>query len=288
MLENKENLVFRFFPRNYLLRNPLTGGLVMGFFLFSFALLYRPLGAHAGLYFGYELTMAFYAMAAGLSSWLGIKGLSRIALLSDPQSWNLLKELVSILCVLIVVGMGLYFAGFLLEESANRFNISTFADSVVRSMLAGIIPFLVFTLFGIIPVRGEDYLSQGMPEESPEKEQPVHISSQLKKEELSFYPSEFVYAESDSNYVVFYLQREGRLRKEIIRNSITNIEIQLSSIAWIMRVHRAYIINMKRVKAKKGNMLGYRLKLEGADVEIPVSRNKSALFKEEFARLNRF
>jgi hypothetical protein len=60
----------------------------------------------------------------------------------------------------------------------------------------------------------------------------IQISSQLKKEELSFYPGQFLYAESDGNYVVFYLNRNNLIKKEIIRNSINNIEQQLSDIPY--------------------------------------------------------
>jgi DNA-binding LytR/AlgR family response regulator len=45
-----------------------------------------------------------------------------------------------------------------------------------------------------------------------------------------------------------------------------------------MRVHRAFLVNLRKIESKKGNTLGYRLKLGGSDIEIPVSRNNTKNF----------
>jgi DNA-binding LytR/AlgR family response regulator len=114
---------------------------------------------------------------------------------------------------------------------------------------------------------------------SPEPaEELIRIKSQLKKEELTFYPCQFIYAESDGNYIIFHLDIENQIKKKIIRNSISNIEHQLSAIPFFFRTHRAYIVNLKRVCSQKGNTLGYRLKLSGTESEIPVSRQKTRDF----------
>jgi len=44
--------------------------------------------------------------------------------------------------------------------------------------------------------------------ESKNNEEKVEIVSRVKKEELIFYPGQLLYAESDGNYVVFYLREE--------------------------------------------------------------------------------
>ena len=111
----------------------------------------------------------------------------------------------------------------------------------------------------------------------------IKISSQLKKEELSFYPSQFLYAESDGNYVVFYLNKDNLVKKEIIRNSINNIEQQLSEIPYFLRTHRAFIVNLKKVRSKQGNTLGYLIKLSDIEFKIPVSRNNTKIFNELLA-----
>ena len=129
----------------------------------------------------------------------------------------------------------------------------------------------------------ESVQSYSQPSGSLRPRQPeelVQIGSRLKKEELSFYPSQFVFAESEGNYVVFHLNSDDKIRKVMIRNSITEIEQQLSPVAFIMRTHRAYIVNVKKVRSRNGNSLGYHLKLYGSDVEIPVSRQNTQAFNQ--------
>ena len=118
----------------------------------------------------------------------------------------------------------------------------------------------------------QDLDSVNYPASTPEPVELIQIISRLKKEELSFYPDQFIYAESDGNYVVFYLNHENHIRKEVIRNSISEIERQLSKIHFITRTHRAFIVNVKKVCSKNGSTLGYRLNLCDTDSEIPVSR----------------
>jgi DNA-binding LytR/AlgR family response regulator len=117
-------------------------------------------------------------------------------------------------------------------------------------------------------------------QENQPSEDLIQISSQLKKEELSFYPSQFLYAESDGNYVVFYLSINNLVKKEIIRNSINSIEQQLSGIPYFLRIHRAFIVNLKKVRSKQGNTLGYMIKLSETEIKIPVSRKNTKDFNK--------
>jgi Response regulator of the LytR/AlgR family len=93
-----------------------------------------------------------------------------------------------------------------------------------------------------------------------------------------------MYAESDGNYVVFYLNKNNLVKKEIIRNSINNIEQQLSEIPYFLRTHRAFIVNLKKVRNKQGNTLGYQIKLSDSEFKIPVSRKNTEIFNKLLAQ----
>jgi DNA-binding LytR/AlgR family response regulator len=81
--------------------------------------------------------------------------------------------------------------------------------------------------------------------------------------------------------VVFHLIVNEQYIKRTIRNSINNIEQQLTHIPSILRIHRAFIVNLKMVASKRRNTLGYQLKLNNIDTEIPVSRNNSKNFDQK-------
>lgn len=275
------------FPRNYLIENPLTGAIINALFCFIFILLYKPLQTRASPHLSFETTMAVYSIGSGLALWLSVWILNFFKWFSDIKEWTILREIVSVFLILAGIGTAVYLMGFLIETPTGRLNVETYLDSVSRSFLLGLFPFIFFSAVNYKYLSG-DTDQYGMKENiktqqgNNQMEQTIRISSRLKKEELSFCPADFVYAESDGNYVVFHILKNNDLKKEIIRNSISNIEQQLSEVPHIIRTHRAFIVNLKKVKSKQGNILGYQLRLSGTDVIIPVSRNNIRRFDEAF------
>jgi hypothetical protein len=276
------------FPQNFILNKPYIGALIFLVFGYVFLTLYKPLNIHAARSLSLELTMVAYCSIFSIIIVGSVKLIKHITFFSNDNEWTILKEILSILIILTGMGIAAYFAGFLIEEPAQRWNLSTFLDSCKITFLIGIIPFAFFTLINYRYIFYTDivvYYKQANNQFIAEQpEELIRIGSQLKKEELSFYPSQFLYAESDGNYVVFYLTKNDLIKKEIIRNSINNIEQQLSGIPYFIRIHRAFIVNLKKVTSKQGNTLGYRIKLTDNEFKIPVSRQNTKVFNELLAQ----
>jgi hypothetical protein len=276
------------YPQNFIVKKPFIGTLIFLAFCLCFVLLYKPLSLHASGIFNYEITMAIYLGAMSIPIYVIVMILKRFSFFSDPEKWTILKEMISIAVILLGMGVSIYFMGFLMESPANRWDLATFLSSCMYTFLIGVIPFLFFTvinyrhLFVTDIVRTFDAEKNSTFAEQPEEM--IRIISQLKKEELSFYPSQFVYAASDGNYVIFHLHINNQFQNKIIRNSISNIEQQLSSIPFITRTHRAFIVNIKQVNSQKGNSLGYQLKFNGIDTTVPVSRQKTKDFDQLLKR----
>ncbi|MBE9481770.1 MAG: LytTR family transcriptional regulator [Bacteroidetes bacterium] len=281
----------RKYLQNYIIKNPYIGTLIIAIFCFGFLTIYKPLSTHEARTFSYEVTMAIYCFISAIPVIVSVKVLKSIKYFSKREDWTILKELISITLILIGMGVAIYFIAFFIEIPGQRWNISTFLDSCKYAFLIGIIP---FTFFAAINYRyllitgfqlNEENNAIGNSVIKP-SEVIIQISSKLKKEELSFYPSQFMYALSDGNYVDFYLKQNNQIKKETIRNSISSIEQQLSEIPYFFRTHRAFIVNLKMVSKKQGNTLGYRLKLVGTDFEIPVSRQKTRIFDKRFKQFH--
>ena len=273
------------YPQNYIIKNPFTGTLIIALFVFGFTVLYKPFNTHAARAFSYEATMAIYSLLSGIFIFLSIKILRTVKYFSNTKDWTIFKEFLSVFLVLFVLGIAIYVLGFFIETSAQRWNISTFLNSFKGAFLTGIIPLFFFTAINYPYLFSESIdLNIGNVAITGQENQPsedlIQISSQLKKEDLSFYPSQFLYAESDGNYVVFYLSINSLVKKEIIRNSINSIEKQLSGIPYFLRIHRAFIVNLKKVRSKQGNTLGYMIKLSETEIKIPVSRNNTNDFNK--------
>jgi hypothetical protein len=278
-----------YYPQNYIIRHPVTGALIISLFVFGFSAIYKPSDSHASGTLSYGETMAIYSLIAGISVIVYIKILKYFRWLKDINSWTLLKELLSVLLILAGTGIIVYLMGFLIEVPDDRWNLRTFLNSFKNVFSVGIIPFAFFTAinYQYLFSRGSKKMEANnalTTVGSEPNEDQINISSQLKKEDLSFYPSQFLYAEADGNYVIFYLYEDNLVRKQIIRNSISNIEQQLSGIPYFMRTHRSFIVNLKKVRSKQGNILGYQLKLISTEFKIPVSREKTRIFDAQFAK----
>ena len=279
----------RKYPQNFIIKHAVVGSVVCLVFCLGFLLIYRPLGTHESRILSYGSTMAIYCFILAVSVLVMIRILRSIKYFSDTEEWTILKECLSILFIVVGMGVFIYFVGFLVEEPSQRWNLATFFDSCKSAFLIGIIPFLFFTLMNSQYFYSYNVRSENNRNAEPEAEQPakiIQIDSKLKKENLNFYPDQFLYATSEGNYVVFYLYRDNKVQKEIIRNSISNIEEQLSQFPFVIRTHRAFIVNIQKVYLKKGNALGYQLKLSNIETEIPVSRPNIHSFDRLFDKLN--
>jgi hypothetical protein len=272
------------YPRNFIIEKPYIGTLIFIAFCYTFMVLYKPLNTHQARSFSYGITMAIYNGILCVPIFFVIRLLRKLRYFSNPVEWTVLKEILSIVLILFGNGISIYFIGFLMEDPGIRWNLPTFFNSCIISFLIGIVPLLFFTATNYRHLFVADIVKNFKPDINTtplqQSEKLIEISSQLKKEELSFYPGQFIFAESDGNYVVFYLNVDHQIRKKTIRNSIGNIEQQLLKIQFFMRTHRAFIVNIKQVSSQKGNTLGYRLKFNGIDTVIPVSRQKTKDFDQ--------
>ncbi|TAJ11569.1 LytTR family transcriptional regulator [Marinilabiliaceae bacterium JC017] len=274
------------YPQNYLLRNPYKGALIWGLLTWGFSILYHPLTTStSGRMFNYELTMGSYCLALVFLLIPLIKMLKIVPWFSSRREWTFEKELVAGVLILFVMCIYVFLIAFIIEAPGDRWNWPTFFDSCKNTFFIGMFPYLIFTVQGykhlLAPVP-KNMFNENMAAPIPEKTEDVsiQIKSQLKKDNLSFSPDAFLYAESDGNYVNFYLKDNGKICKKVIRNSITNIDKQLTEMPHFLRTHRAFIVNMNKVIQKKGNASGYRLTLEDIEVELPVSRQNVPLFDQ--------
>jgi hypothetical protein len=285
LLNRVKPLLNKRYPKSFIIRKPFLGALLFAGFVFVFIVLYQPLHFHGSRSFGFKLTMLLYCTAMTLPIFLLAALLNYTNCFSREKEWTFSKELISVFIILCGMGIGIYFAGFLIENPQQpRWNLPTFFNSLYSAMLVGAVPVLFFSLINLRYLFVEEFIQEYRtttePDNAKTNEKIIVIGSKLKKEDLSFYPSQFVYAESDGNYVVFHLETEGGSKEVMIRNSISDIESQLSSVPYIIRTHRAFIVNVRRVNSKMGNTLGYRLKLKGSSEVIPVSRQNILRFDE--------
>lgn len=282
------NIFTRNYPRNYMVQSPVKGAFLAFSIILIFLLLYRPLDLNDNKILGFTGAMIVYSFLGCTTSLAMIILLKKIPSFSDKARWTLTKELFLIFICLFMMSLVIFASGFLIEIGGNP----DFFLSAKFTFLLGILPYAIFTVrnFSSLFPKDNTFIQYGLHESETDKsvEEKIHIESKLKTESLSFYPSQFLLAESEGNYVTFYFMVDNKVEKSIIRNSISHIENQLGSFESFFKTHRAFIVNLNKVKEKSGNVLGYKLKLNGVDKEIPVSRQNTKHFNKRMDQLSAY
>jgi hypothetical protein len=268
--------LFTSYPQNFIIRNPFYGSLIFLLFFVGFTWLYHPMDTQRSQMFNFEITMALYSAVASTTVYFSIRLLKLLKAFSNENRWTIIKEIIFIYLVLQVMCIVIYFAGYVIEGSSweARWTSQIFLDSLKKGFSIGILPFVLFSLLNYSHLLGGKAVALNHTQDpiSEDSDPELNIVSKLKRESLSFQSKELLFVTSAGNYVEFYLYRNSKIEKVMIRNSISEIEMQFAHIPHYFRSHRAFIVNLNRVHSKKGNALGYRLRISNSQTEVPVSR----------------
>jgi len=101
------------------------------------------------------------------------------------------------------------------------------------------------------------------------------------KESISISPENILYLESSGNYVKVNYLLNNIVKQKQLRATISQIEQQLEQCPYILRCHRAYMVNISFVSNVAGNSQGLQLSLRYAKEEIPVSRSYIKIMKDK-------
>lgn len=112
-------------------------------------------------------------------------------------------------------------------------------------------------------------------------ENEIDIYSHNRAERLRVKYKQIIWIKSADNYAeIYYLTEEGGFDKKVLRNTLKNIESQLTSDKDIIRCHRTAIINSRYIEKIVRGYSGYALKVRFLDEKVPVSRSYIPLVKD--------
>lgn len=214
------------------------------------------------------------------------------------ERWTVGKEMLStlLLCVLITLGNWCYTAGVFGWE----LNLRLLAVCLLWMMVIGPFPIVLFVMWNRnlqlhrnlqeavkINARLAEKICAGAEPECGAAEVGAEVLLEGgKKENLALDASLLLYAGSEGNYVrLYYLDAgSGKPAMKLLRLTMKQAEEAFSDYPYIIRCHRAYLVNLHRVVKVTGNAQGYRLHLEECEGEVPVSRSYAGEVKEYFGR----
>ncbi|WP_299209338.1 LytTR family DNA-binding domain-containing protein [uncultured Dokdonia sp.] len=253
--------------------------LLSGLFVFVFLIVFQPFGAAQSIAYKYVFLAGF-----GVSVFLGVAATYFILpkLFRDffrPEKWTIAKEILLQFCCILIISA---------FNSLHNYNWWRDID-----LYQNFIIFLkITTSIGIFPIIGliffkertlskrnierAQLLSNRLPIAAVEETITVQIQEEnVKASPIVMQLSDFVYAQSEGNYVTIFYLEDSTLSRKLIRLSLKQLEIQLENHSQIKRCHRSYLINTKHIMAIDGNARSLTIQLDKVATLIPVSRSFS-------------
>lgn len=103
------------------------------------------------------------------------------------------------------------------------------------------------------------------------------------RDSLVVNPQDIVYIESVANYLNIVYFNDAVICSKRLRSSLRDVMEVLEEFPFMVRTHRAFLVNIHFITQVSGNSAGMKASLFSCDKVIPVSRSNISEFKERFS-----
>lgn len=259
-------------------------------FVFGFLAIFQPFNIAEVVSTNVYVASLAYAVNSAVIAYLAVSVIIRLwPERANDRNWTIGKEIALMLGILLIIAVSNYFVGSALGmhalEEMNMLEIAVY--DITRTFAVGFFPVMIITFinYTILLKRNMSNVEQHtfMPIETKNVSLPetILISTANGSAELEVNLNDLLYVMADGNYVEFHFRDGSESKREIQRNTMSNLEQQFAEYDHILRTHRAYMVNLNKVIDSKGNAQGYQLKLEGIEEWIPVSRKNLVSFDDK-------
>ena len=270
MVDRIREFLLQPFPSSNDFSSKIKESAVVGLFIFLFLFLFTPFDLDQ-LTRSEGLRYCFYygLLTFGVSLIYGLFLKIILGIEFDKPQWTFGKWLISTITLIFCISIANFLFMVYILQYLN-FSFDHFLMQLYATFLVGILP-VVF--IGAITLNSQYKKNEHIAAEillnvaAPHKDE--IISLQTENDVISIESRELIYIEALQNYVVLNMQNNETIT---VRATLKSIEEQLMPTGYI-RVHRSYIIDPDRVEEIQGNAQGLKLRLQGTDAIIPVSRS---------------
>lgn len=207
----------------------------------------------------------------------------------DKTLWTRGKYFVFTMLLTFMIGLAntlyeyflflkIYYNGKVYYNDINFF--ICLYKNIITAFLVGIVP----SVFGYFYLKKQEL--QSILQEKEEQNRKLYSHVQIKylsdektitllgnsKDSLTLLPQELFYIESSNNYVQVYYKRDEQILQKTLRTTLLQMEVFLSEYQFLVRCHRAFIVNVYQIEKIKGSKLWLKL----IETAIPISRTYKA------------
>jgi len=202
----------------------------------------------------------------------------------DSARWTVKKELIwNFGMFAILIG------GFTL--TAKVFRIAGMETlTFFRSGALALLPLVLFNLLNYnnslkskvaqVIDSGRHWLAEERKGAHISASEHVRIESDSGKEVFEEELKNIVLIQSASNYIEIFYREGAVIRKQMIRQTLSNVESRLSAFQNIRKCHRCCLVNVDQISRLTGISPNYTLEANGLDFRIPIARQNVAKFRK--------
>lgn len=284
------------FPYDGGIRNHLAIAACFGLFIFVFLMIFAPFNLDQ-----YTARRLFgIALGYGLITTSCIFVASSVFPILVPEffregSWTTGRQIILTAAIVFIVGLANYLASPLFVRT--RWNLKSALWFQGITIIVALLPVTVYILsrqnhllrkFSQQAEEIDEKLQRNIKaQDSHVREIEEKISQKIilygdyQNEKIEVFPEDLSLIISASNYIKVFHVQKNTLVHSIIRSTLKKAEEAVSPYPTFFKCHRAFIVNLDKVVHVEGNAQGYKIKIDGHEELIPVSRSLNNEFSDK-------
>ncbi len=198
----------------------------------------------------------------------------------NEDDWKLYKEAGLIAIFFFLAGSGSFAVREIIYDNPNNVSWRYFFEEVRNAYLVGsVLMFMIISInFQRLRKKNERMARQMvLTREEMQNHPKIQINANVEADHFELAPTDVLCIKSDGNYLEFFLKDQEPVRL-IKRLTLQSAAEQLAEFNFIIKTHRAFLVNVNQVEEVAGNAQGYQLKVRHLDFPIPVSRSHIKAF----------
>lgn len=218
--------------------------------------------------FGEFLRLSGFGLIAGVVLTISQIGIRKVAKVNQFRIWTFAVWFACELLAMAVL--------FILYQSNRHVNLDIIfreiSDSIKYTGLGILIPYSLVLLF-ISQVIQKSKFNQ-LKRDAGKLHKPTALwefPDEKGVVRFSIASDKILYFESADNYLIVYYLDNGKQVKQILRNSLKNIELLMVGSP-MKRCHRSFMVNLQKIELVNYEKAKCRIKLSGSNDFVPVSR----------------
>ena len=206
--------------------------------------------------------------------------------------WTLKKELLNIALLFLIIGLFSYLLRGLIYTNPDNISWHYLWIEIRNAYLAGIV-------YGIYLISAQVYFKANVNKKIDDHPIPlpaknikedsnatsIFIKAHVRIDDFYLKADDLLFARAEGNYVMVYTFEDGLLKSELKRISLKQLETQFVDHSYLLRCHRAYLVNARRVAKLSGNSQGYSISFDETEDKVPVSRTYLSRFDQIYNQL---